>query len=128
MDAEAALQSIEKDIVDRLDSFIKLGKVPVRVSEVNPLRLTEMDKLEEKAKAEPAFADYLSTWDQDLLSRMTIIDEELDDPHGAASEVGYEDMPPRDYMLRYYVREYEDDIQLTPGQLQLMPPTIETIQ
>jgi hypothetical protein len=127
MDTDSAFESIERDISDRLAKFTKGGRIPVRISEANPFRLTELTKLEEKAKIEPEFADYLSTWDQDLLSRVSIVDEDLDDPDSSITEVGYEDMPPREYMLRYYVREYEDDIQLPPSAIQFMPPLNESV-
>jgi hypothetical protein len=115
MDTNSVVRSIEKDIIARLDKFIKGGRIPVRVTETNPLHLCTQEQIEEKTKAEPEYADYLSTWDHDLVNRMTITDEDIDNPDEQQIEVGYQDMPPRDYMLRYYIREYEDGIDVPSG-------------
>lgn len=114
MDTESALQAVEKDIIDKLEKHLKAGNIPTRVSEVNPLRLTSMEALEQRAKDDASFAGYLSTWDNDLVTRMTIIDEDptLPDDGQEVEEMSFADMPPTNYILRYYVREFEDGIEM----------------
>jgi hypothetical protein len=127
MNVEAVGRSIEKDITSRMSKFCKNGNLPVRVVETNPFRLTEYDQLQETAKEDEQFAKYLTSWDDTLVNRLTIIDEGLENEDDEMAETSFADMPPKDYILRYYVREYEDGLAIPTGlegNLMLMPGSI----
>jgi hypothetical protein len=120
METDATLNSIEADMLSRLDPFIKSGRIPVRITETNPLRVAEYEALEERAKNDEEYAYYLSTWENDLISRMSIIDEGRVDGNDEIEQASFHDMPPADFILRYYIREYEDEFEVTPQQASLM--------
>jgi len=119
MDKESAFYSIEQDIINKLDGFMKDGNVPIRVSETNPLNRHSYEELEEKAKDDQDLASYLTTWDTDLVGRMSVIDENVESDE-ELEETTFSDMPPKDYILRYYIRRYDDGIEISEDAMSLI--------
>ncbi len=100
--------SLEDDIVKKLKK-VKAKDAMVRVNETNPYRLAPPELLEARGLEDEEFKEYLETWEEDTLCRVTCTTEDID-----TDDDGELFAPPEEFLIRYHVREFDDGLELPP--------------
>lgn len=124
-DQPSVYASLERDIGAKMKKVI--SKNPdielTKISEINPVHMNSPQDLEARKAEDKEYADYVDTWDMDLLCRVTCTVEELEvDEDGDLVNL------PEDFIFKYYVRSFEDGIELPKGALVSVQNYSSTIQ
>jgi len=117
--------SLERDIGAKMKKVI--NKNPdielTKISEINPVHINSPKELEERKALDIDYANYVDTWDIDLLCRVTCTTEEL-----ITDEDGDLVNLPEDFIFKYYVRSFDDGIELPKGAIISVESYTSTIQ
>jgi hypothetical protein len=112
-DEVAAFKAIYEDIAARTNAILSGDKTAAisQVTEMNPLDANTPEDLE--ARQEDAkLAEYLATWDEKTVGRVTCTTEELIfDDDGDLVNL------PEEFIFKYYVTAFEDGMEIPEGTL-----------
>lgn len=111
-DQNSVYASLENDIRAKMKKVI--NKNPdielTKISEINPIHVSNSKELEERKAQDKDYATYVDAWDMDLLCRVTCTTEELEtDDDGDLVNL------PTEFIFKYYVRSFDDGIELPKG-------------
>lgn len=111
-DEISAYASLELDITKKMKRIVELNKSIelTKINEMNPYHLNSASEIEQQQKADKRFAEYLETWDHDVLCRVTCTTEECD-----MDEEGDLIALPEEYAMKYEVKSFEDDLAAPAG-------------
>lgn len=112
-DSAACLEALHTDL-NRKVELLKISKsknAVTSINETNPMHSNSAEDLEKFKKENPEFTDYLDTWGDDEVVRMTYTTEEFD-----------EEAPPiindeHAMIFRYIIHEFEDYIEVPEGKM-----------
>lgn len=124
-DQPSAYASLERDIGSKMKKVI--SKDPdielTKISEINPVHVSSTIDLEARKAKDHEYAEYVDAWDMDLLCRVTCTTEELTlDDDGDLVDL------PTDFIFKYYMRSFEDGIDLPKGAIVSIESYTSTIQ
>lgn len=110
-DASSCLEAMNADLNTKYDFFevTKVKEAVVSINEQNPLFTNPPEAIEEFKAEHPEFEEYLDTWGEQEVARITFTTEEFE-----------EDEPPiiteDDALLfRYTMHVFEDDMEVPDG-------------
>ena len=112
----AAYQAIDEDLAARAKGIFGEDKAAAitKVTEMNPLHTNTTEYLEARQE-DPKFAEYLATWDEKTVGRVTCTTEELIfDDDGDLVDL------PKEFVFKYYVTAFEDGMAAPEGTLVVM--------
>jgi len=124
-DQPSAYASLERDIGAKMKKVI--SKDPdielTKINEINPVHVSSAVDLEARKAEDQEYAKYVDAWDMDLLCRVTCTTEDL-----ILDEDGDLVNLPTDFIFKYYMRSFEDDIELPKGVTVSVESFTSTIQ
>lgn len=105
---EAAYHALESDIKERVAKLVKKHGSITRVNEMNPLHSGEPEELEQAAKDDADVEEYLNGWSEDVLTRITVITDDVDED---SSPIDMKDVLEH-FVVRYELCDYDDEINI----------------
>jgi hypothetical protein len=124
-DQGSVYDSMERDVAAKMKKVIT--KDPnielTKINELNPSHINSSEDLEARKAEDKEYAEYVDSWDTDLLCKVTCTSEELEvDNEGDLVSM------PKDFIFKYYVRSFDDGIVLPKGTMMTVENYTSTLQ
>jgi hypothetical protein len=117
LDSQACFDALNDDLESKIDLLdirhaSKLGTNVIAINETNPIYMNSPEDIAEHKKTNPGFNEYLETWGENELVRLTYttetVDENVEEPPLLDDE--------KALLFRYTMHELEDDLKVPEGK------------